>query len=383
MNLKLHCRTIGWIVGVACAAAQVACGGGGGSSASVPTVQRAAAALTDTALASDGVIVAAHTDTNLSNAWGLASQPGGVFWVADNNSNKVTVYDGTGAPQAWIVNVPAATNGPANPTGEIFNATTDFLITTSVGTAPAQLILAGEGGTITAWARSVSSDTATIGYYDAAGGAVYKGLAMAKASTGNQLYATDFRNAKVDVFDSHFRKITPVGAFADPMIPSGFAPFGIQAIDNELYVTYAKQDSTAHDEVLGAGLGYVDVFDANGGFLRRFASAGSLNAPWGIALAPAGFGSIGGNLLIGNFGDGAINAFDLTSARPLGAISLANGRQLAIPGLWALAFGDGLANLPANTLFYTAGPNNQADGVLGRIDVVTGNSAPSCTGYGC
>ena len=151
-------------------------------------------------------------------------------------------------------------------------------------------------------------------------------------------------------------------------------------------MTYAKQDATAHDEQLGAGLGYVDVFDANGTMLKRFASAGALNAPWGIAVAPAGFGSAGGDLLIGNFGDGIINSFDPASGKQLGSIALASGKQLVIPGLWALAFGNGTANQPTSALFYTAGPNNQADGVFGRVDVVTSmpsSPPPPCTGYGC
>jgi len=340
--------------------------------------------LTDAALASDGVIAAAHTDANLQNAWGVAAAPGGPFWIADNNSNLATVYDGTGAPQALVVTIPAGTNGPANPTGQVFNGTADFVITTTTGSAPAQFIFAGEGGTITGWAQTVSGTTATIAYDDAAGGAVYKGLALANNGTANQLYATDLHNAKVDVFDTHFHKLALPGAFADPMIPAGFAPFGIQLLNNQLYVTYAMQDATAHDETLGAGLGYVNVFDVNGTLVKRFASAGALNAPWGIAMAPAGFGSAAGNLLIGNFGDGAINRFDAATGSSLGAVTLSSGKPLLIPGLWALVFGNGAANQPTSALFYTAGPNNQVDGVFGRIDAVTVSSAPPpCTGYGC
>jgi uncharacterized protein (TIGR03118 family) len=367
-------------VSVALALSVAACGGGS-SNATAQRIQ--SVGLTDAALVSDGVIAAAHTDSNLLNAWGVAAAPGGPFWIADNNSNKATIYDGNGVPQSPVVSIPAGINGPANPTGQVFNGTTDFVITTSGGSAPAQFILAGEGGTITGWAQSVSGTSATIAYDDGAGGAVYKGLALANNGSANQLYATDLHNAKVDVFDTHFHKVTLPGAFADPMIPAGFAPFGIQAINNQLYVTYAKQDATAHDEALGAGLGYVNVFDTNGNFLKRFASTGVLNAPWGIALAPAGFGSVGGNLLIGNFGDGVINRFDPASGMALGSVALVNGKQLVVPGLWALAFGNGAANQPTSALFYTAGPNNQTDGVFGRIDVVASTSPPPCTGYGC
>lgn len=356
-----------------------ACGGGGGGSSATMTTT----GLTDVALASSGVITTPHTDANLLNAWGLAIQPGGVLWVADNNRNTATVYDGTGALQAPVVSLPAGTNGAAAPTGIVFNASTDFLITTATGTAPAQLILAGEGGTLTAWARSVSGTTASIAYDDAAGGAVYKGLAMANNGTANHLYATDLHNAKIDVFDTGFHKVALAGTFADPAIPAGFAPFGIQAIGGQLYVTYARQDATATDETLGAGLGYVDVFNANGMFVKRFASAGALNAPWGMAMAPAGFVTASGNLLVGNFGDGVVNRYDAATGNFLGPLMLASGHSLGVPGLWALVFGDGSANLPATSLFYTAGPNNQTAGVLGRIDVVTSSTPPPCTGYGC
>jgi uncharacterized protein (TIGR03118 family) len=369
-------------MGILGAALLSACGGGshGGSS---PMAAQMTTGLTDTALVSDGVIMAAHTDSNMLNAWGVAAAPGGPFWISDNNSNKATVYDGTGAPQPVIVAIPAGANGPANPTGQVYNGTADFVITTAAGSAPAQFLFAGEGGTIAGWAQSVSGSTASIAYDDAAGGAVYKALALASNGSANFLYATDLHNAKIDVFDAGFHKVTPAGAFADPAIPAGFAPFGIQLIGSQLYVTYAKQDATAHDETLGAGLGYVDLFDTGGNLVKRFASSGVLNAPWGIAMAPSGFGAAAGNLLIGNFGDGTINRFDPASGMSLGALTLASGKQLAVPGLWALVFGNGAANQPAGTLFYTAGPNNQADGVFGRVDLVTSSSPPPCTGYGC
>jgi uncharacterized protein (TIGR03118 family) len=375
------------LVGVAFAISLAACGGGssGGGGGGSSATQHAATALTDKALVSDGVIAAANTDSNLQNPWGLAAAPGGPFWIADNNSNKSTLYDGNGTPQSLIVTFPAGTNGPANPTGQVYNGTTDFVITTASGSAPAQFIFAGEGGTITGWAQGVSGTAATIAYDDAAGGAVYKGLALANNGSANLLYATDLHNAKIDVFDTHFHKMTLPGSFADATIPAGFAPFGIQSLNGQLWVTYAQQDATAHDEVLGAGLGYVNVFDNNGNLIKRFASTGVLNAPWGMALAPAGFGAVAGQLLIGNFGDGVVNGFDPASGKSLGAISLASGKQLVIPGLWALVFGNGAANQPATTLFYTAGPNNQVDGVFGRIDMATTSSSQPvpCTGYGC
>ncbi len=377
--MRLRPAVAGKACALVCVMSVAACGGGGGSSGAQP----ATTGLTDTALASNGVIAAAHTDVNLQNAWGIAAAPNGVFWIADNNSNESTAYDGTGAPRAPVVSIAAGVNGPANPTGVVFNRTNDFVITTATGSQPAQYLFAGEGGTINGWAQTVSGTNAPVAYDDGAGGAVYKGLALLNDGTANHLYATDLHNAKIDVFDAGFNKVTRAGTFADSTIPAGFAPFNIVALGNQLYVSYAKEDATAHDEVLGAGLGYVNIFDANGTFVKRFASTGSLNAPWGIAMAPAGFGAAAGDLLIGNFGDGAINYFDPATGQRLGAISLASGKQLIIPGLWALAFGNGATNQPATDLFYTAGPTNQTDGVFGSIKVVTSSSPPPCTGYGC
>ena len=367
-----------WIFCAACALALNACGGGGGSSMSSQPVT----GLTDAALTSNGVIAAAHNDPNLQNPWGVAAAPGGPFWIADNNSNKATVYDGTGAVLAPTVTISPGTSGPANATGEVYNGTADFMITTGLGTAPAQFIFAGEGGTINAWSQSISGTTADVEYDDGAGGAVYKALVLANNGTANHLYATDLHNARIDVFDGTFHKVALAGSFADPTVPAGFAPFGMALINSQLYVTYAKQDATAHDEVLGAGLGYVNVFDLNGNFVKRFASAGTLNAPWGMTMAPAGFATMAGQLLIGNFGDGVINGFDPMTGVHMGTVGLASGKQLVIPGLWSLTFGNGAPNQPASTLFYTAGPNNQVDGVFGGVKVTT-SSMPACTGYGC
>jgi uncharacterized protein (TIGR03118 family) len=378
--MQLHRAIARGAVPAACALAMAACGGGssGGNMMVQPSTT-----LTDTALVSDAVVAAAHTDASMKNAWGLASVPNGDFWVADNNSNVSTVYDGTGASPGAAVSIPAATNGASNPTGVVYNGTTDFVITTGTGSQPAQLIFAGEGGTIAGWNPNISGATATIAYDDGAGGAIYKALALANDGSANHLYATDLHNAKIDVFDATFHKVALAGTFADPMMPAGFAPFGIQLLNGQLYVTYAMQDATAHDEQLGAGLGYVNVFDTHGNLVKRFASAGALNAPWGIALSPTGFAPDGGNLLIGNFGDGTINRFDPNTGNLLGSVALANGNKLVIPGLWALVFGNGATSQPSNALFYTAGPNSQADGVFGRIDSVTSTAPPPCTGYGC
>lgn len=404
----MRCQRM-WMGGAAGGACLVlaACGGGGSSASMTgdPAGGSSSGGFAETALVSDGVITAAHTDSKLQNPWGIAFAPGEPAWIADNGSSVATLYDGNGAPQSLVVSIPAGSNGPADPTGVIYNGTSDFVVNTGAGSGPAQFIYAGEGGTIAAWNGQYSGSAATTVYDDGAGGAVYKGLALASNGGANFLYATDLHNAKVVVFDARFNKVASAGGFSDSAIPAGFAPFGIQLVNGQLYVTYAQQNAAKNDENLGAGLGYVDVFDTAGNLVKHFASGGVLNAPWGIALAPTGFGPFGGSLLIGNFGDGAINVFDPNSGQSLGPLTLANGRQFLVPGLWALAFGNGAANQPTGTLFYTAGPNNQQDGIYGRIDLAapsgsssgsssssssgssssssSSSSSGSCTGYGC
>ena len=370
-------------IGAACALV-VACGGGGGNQ----TTQQTTTGFADSALVANnaGVVATATTlDANLSNPWGLVTSPGLPFWIADNNSNLATLYSGTGQIQTNAVtgsstvgiSIPASAAGiPANPTGQVYNGNGGFLIATSKGQETALFIFAGEGGTIAAWAKD-SGATAVTSYDDGADNgtqhAVYKGLALGSVNGASFLYATDLHNNKIDVFDTNFAKPADMqGRFKDPTMPAGFVPFGIVALNSQLYVTYAMQDAAKHDETTGAGLGYVNVFDFSGNFVSRFASAGSLNAPWGIALAPAGFGSLAGDLLIGNFGDGTINIFagnGASLATSMGPLTVNNGAMFAVPGLWALAFGDGDSDKPLATLFYTAGFANQTDGVFGSIVV--------------
>ncbi|KVZ06673.1 TIGR03118 family protein [Burkholderia stagnalis] len=320
------------------------------------------------ALVSDGAVPAAHVDANLKNPWGIAFNPKGFVWVADNGTQRATLYDGNGVPQSLVVTIPPGTSGAPSPTGIVFNGTTDFVVTQGAKSGPAAFIFAGEGGTLTAWSPAVNP-TAAITVFDSGGAAVYKGLAMAGNNGANFLYATDFHNNRIDVFDRTFAKVTPAGAFQDPSLPAGFAPFGIQAIGSKLFVTYAKQDAAAHDDVAGAGVGLVDVFSPSGQFLQRFATGGPLNAPWGVALAPADFGRFSHAVLVGNFGDGMLHAFDATSGMLLGTLQQGDGSAIVEPGLWGIAFGNGLNNQPANTLFFAAGPNDEADGLYGRIDV--------------
>lgn len=375
-----NCRTTLFALPLALSLA--ACGGGDGGDGMLAS----SAGFADTALVSNrtGVVLTTSTiDANLSNPWGLAVAPGQPFWIADNNSNLSTLYSGTGTVETSTVTgsnatgiaiPPSAAAVPSNPTGQVYNATGGFMVATSHGAESALFIFDGEGGTITGWARD-SGDLAVTAYDDGiANGvnhAVYKGLALGSVSGANYLYATDLHNNKVDVFDTNFSKPAPMqGKFIDPTIPAGFVPFGIVALNGDLYVSYAKQDGAMHDETIGAGLGYVDIFDMSGTFISRFASAGVLNAPWGMALAPAGFGSMAGDVLIGNFGDGTINVFDpngASLANSMGPLTSSTGQDIAIPGLWALAFGNGDPDKPVTTLFYTAGFANQTDGVFGSI----------------
>jgi uncharacterized protein (TIGR03118 family) len=311
-------------------------------------------------LVSDGSVPAPHTDPNLVNAWGIAFNPIAAVWVADNGTSVSTLYDGEGNPQTLVVSIPGPLNSeePGAPTGIVF-------------TGPARFLFATEQGTIAAWAPNVDVTHAFTMVDNSAREAIYKGLALSAGGNGNLLYATDFHNRQVDVFDDQFQPVQVTGGFVDPIIPANFAPFGIQAINGDIYVTFAEQDADGEDDVHGRGLGYVDAFDPNGVLLKRVAIRGVLNAPWGIAFAPAGFGQFGNRLLVGNFGDGHINAFDPNTGVYVGTLLGSDRRPLTIDGLWGLAFGNGFLGQPVDTLFFAAGPNDEEHGVYGRITANT------------
>jgi len=333
--------------------------------ASTATAQR----YQQTNLVSDTAGLAAHTDGNLKNAWGIAFNPNAFVWVADNKTGVATLYDGDGNPQLLVVTIPPApgqTTG--SPTGIVFNGSSGFVITDSTGSGSSHFIFATEDGTIAAW----KSGNSAIQMAVSKSGAVYKGLALATNGTDTFLYATDFHNARIDVFDKKFQPVTLSGAFADPNLPAGYAPFGIQSLNGNLYVTYAKQDADRMDDVPGDGRGFVDVFDANGHLIRRVASRGRLNAPWGLAIAPADFGRFSNRLLVGNFGDGSINAYDVATGRFLGQFRKPDGKRLTIDGLWGLSFGNGLLDQPTSALFFTAGPNDENDGLYGKLEPASG-----------
>src|ERR1051326_1469286 len=328
-------------------------------------------------LISDGSVPADLTDANLVNAWGLVAGPTTPWWTANNGTGTSTLYNvGTGAIVAHFT-VPGAGGAQGNPTGLVFNGGTGFVVNNGVGApAPARFIFSSEDGTISAF-KGAPIVTVVPNAQAPAHDAVYKGIAIDSATAGTMLYATDFHNGKVDIFDSSFHAVTIAGSFTDPNLPAGFAPFGIQNIDGTIYVTYALQDADKHDDVAGPGNGYVDAYDTSGNLIRRVASAGELNSPWGLALAPANFGRFSGDLLVGNFGNGRIHAFDpaqLTETGEFAAAGLlhsASVNPITFDGLWALQFGHGTStsspNGMANTLFYTAGANDEGDGVFGTL----------------
>ena len=302
-------------------------------------------------------------DPDLLNAWGVAFNPNAFVWVADNGSGKSTLYDGNGVKQGLIVTIPSA-NGTdtGTPTGITFNSTPDF----KLNGAPAAFLWATEDGLIAAW----NGGNLATRVFPAAGvtpTAVYKGIAIAANGTAHQLYAADFHNKKIDVFDATFAPVSLPGAFTDPNIPAEFGPFNIMNIQGDLYVAYAQKEADGDDEVAGQGLGFVDVFDADGVLLRRVATRGRLNAPWGMALAPTNFGAFGNSLLVGNFGDGTINAFDLKNGTPRGQLRTSDGQTLTIDGLWGIAFGNGVKDQPTDVLFFAAGPNDESNGLYGFI----------------
>jgi uncharacterized protein (TIGR03118 family) len=332
-------------------------------------------------LVSDVPGLARHTDPNLRNSWGTSTGPGLPIWVADNHAGAATLYDGQGNPQPGpgtrqlVVTIPAPPSaGPGAagaPDGTVFNPTPDgFLVSRHRVSAPARFLFATEDGTIAGWNPAVDPTHAVIAVdrstvTDQAGdhGAVYKGLALVSTPAGKFLYATNFRFGTVEVFDTNFHL---VNSFTDPTVPAGFAPFGIHNIGGNLYVTFAKQKAAKFDDDAGPGNGFVDVFAPNGNLLQRLASQGRLNSPWAVTLAPPTFGAFGGDILVGNFGDGRINAFDPTTGQFLGQLRN-HGGPITIPGLWGLRFPAGSLNVTPNALYFTAGPNHEADGLLGDI----------------
>jgi uncharacterized protein (TIGR03118 family) len=317
---------------------------------------------------------AEHIDPNVVNAWGIAFNPYGFAWVANNGTGVATLFDGNGNPQSLVVTIPGPNRTAGSPTGAVYYGGPGFVVTKGRASGPSRFLFAAEDGGISGWSPDVDRTNAIRVIGNGATTAVYKGIAISGNGRGTLLYATDFHNGKVDVFDANFKPVTlPGRPFQDPNLPAGYAPFGLQAINGDLYISYAKQDAQRHDDVKGAGFGFVSVFTPDGRFVRRFASGGALNAPWGMALAPASFGRFSDRLLVGNFGDGAINAYDLATGKWLGQLKGTNHKPIHIDGLWGIAFGNGVSGQQVDTLYFSAGPNGEGNGLYGRIDVVPGD----------
>ena len=295
---------------------------------------------------------AVNTDVNLVNGWGIALRPTSPVWVSDNGSNMSTVYDGLGK----IIIPPSPVSIPGPPTGIVANlSSADF--------GGALFLWALEDGHVAAWSGGAATTVFT-----ATDGAVYKGLTIAGDGTQFHLYIADFHNGKIDVLTSAFATTTVPGGFADPTIPAGFHPFNILNLNGNLFVAYALKETNGNDEVHAPGLGFVNVFNPDGVLLARVATRGKLNAPWGMALAPAGFGRFSNHLLVGNFGDGTINAYDVKNYTFAGQLRSSTGGILTIDGLWGIVFGNGVRNQSTNTLFFAAGPNEESNGVFGKIE---------------
>jgi uncharacterized protein (TIGR03118 family) len=338
-------------------------------------------------MVSDQQGVAPLTDPDLVNAWGLSASPGtdaapgSPTWVSDNGMDKTTLY--AGAPSNTVVkaifpNGIDVTSGA--PTGQVFNSDSDpnaFVVRDAAGhSGRALFIFASENGGIDGWNPGVGAtapgpSTHTEVAVKNGANAVYKGLAIAVASDGHTyLYAANFRSGRVEVYDDTFTPVAlPGGFFVDPKIPTGYAPFNVQELAGQLYVSYAKQDALLHDDVAGQGNGFLDVFTNDGAFVQRLVTHGQLNSPWGLALAPASFGQFGGALLVGNFGDGSINAYNVNTGARLGQLRSSNG-PIVIDGLWGLRFGNGNAAKTGELLF-SAGPDGESHGLLGKIIAVS------------
>lgn len=337
-------------------------------------------------LVSNGVLPTPYFDANMVNTWGVSFNPAGLVWVTNNRSGTSTLYDGLGVPQSLVVNVPPATvgGGVGSPTGIVFSGGSDFVVGNGVASGPSRFIFASDDGLISGWAPNVDLTNALRVVVSP--NADYKGLAVASAASGSRLYAADFRNGRVDVFDGAFNKIAVPGRFVDPKLPRELAPFGIQAIGDRVYVTFAKKEGGgsalgAGDEAAAAATpaqggtpdSAIDIFDLDGRFVRRAAADIGLKQPWGVALAPADFGVHSNRLLVSDFHDGSISAYDQNTGKFLGYLNDARGQALKVPGIWGIQFGNGINSQPLNTLFFGAGPNGQGGGVYGSVTAGKGS----------
>ena len=319
-------------------------------------------------LVSDNALAGTRTDANLVNGWGLAHSATGPWWVSSAERGLSIAYDGAGNLAAPNVTIPPAPGDTeANPTGVAANDSRAFSIAAGGKSAPSLYVFVTENGTISGWNPDVDPTNAILTVDNSRAGAVYKGGAIGVRKDAQFFFAADFHNARIDVFD---RKFNPVAhkraAFADSHLPAGYAPFNITNIGNQLYVTYALQDSDAHDDVAGPRHGFIDIYNTDGTLVKRFASRGALDSPWGTVKAPHDFGMFSDDILVGNFGNGKISAFN-HKGRFMGFLPGSDGNPIEIEGLWGIGFGNGATAGPANTLFFAAGPVEESHGLFGTL----------------
>jgi uncharacterized protein (TIGR03118 family) len=357
-------RTIRWLP--LAAAALLVPLVGAPATAGAQTAQRTR--FTQVNLVADQAGQAQLQDPLLVNPWGLALSPTSALWVANNGTDSSTLYTGSTTATPTVAKAPLDVAIPGGvPTGQAFNDTTEFVVTGPAGSGPAPFIFVSETGDLTAWSPRADRNNAILAAH--VDGAVYKGLALAHTPFGPLLLAADINHARIDVFDGTFQRLTlPDAFFHDRRLPSGYAPFNVLAVGDAVYVSYAKRSADGTSDVDGRGLGFVDRYTDVGVTVHRVASRGTLNAPWGLAIAPASFGDLAGTLLVGNFGDGLIGAY--RGDRFAGLLRDNTGKPLAIDGLWALVPGTATIGGPESVVF-SAGPNAEANGLIGKLVAAT------------
>jgi len=316
-----------------------------------------------TNLVSDQAGVALITDPDLKNAWGISMSPTSPFWVANNETGTATLYAGDVttplAKNALVVTIPGGL-----PTGTVFNGSADFVVHAGATSAPARFLFATQTGAIVGWAGATGAQIA------GSAGAVYTGLAIGSVGSTNYLYAADFEHGRIDVYDKDFHLVTLTGNFTDPNVPDSYSTFNIQNLAGQLYVTYAQQSHKEPDEETDRGSGFVDVFDTSGHLVARLIEGNHLRAPWGLAMAPATWGEFANALIVGNFGDGQLHAYNPVSGKYLGELSDESGKPVVIDGLWGITFGNGANGGDKNALYFAAGPEDETHGLFGSLRVV-------------
>ena len=323
-----------------------------------------------TNLVSDQPGVALITDPNLVNPWGISMSPTSPFWVANNGTGTATLYAGdvNGSPftrNSLVVSIPEGA-----PTGTVFNPfTTDFVVQGGGKSARALFLFASQVGIVSGWNSGVPAAGSTQAQVGGSNDAVYTGLAIGSVGSAHYLYAADFEHGKIDVYDTAFHVVTLAGTFSDPNIPTSYSPFNVQSLGGNLYVTYAQQSHKEPDEETDRGSGFVDVFDTSGNLLQRLIEGNHLKAPWGLALSPSNFGAFSNALIVGNFGDGQLHAYDPESGRYLGEFKDENGRPTVIDGLWGITFGNGGNGGDRNALYFASGPDDETHGLFGSLRV--------------